>query len=236
VEKAFRYAGLPACRFNVIPLAERDWVGESLAGLAPVTIGCLTIHGSHDRNGLVHAGLPIEIDAGLAFGTGHHGSTIGCLLAMQQVLKRRKPANCLDIGCGSGILAIAAAKLARIPVLATDIDPDAVETAKINCRLNGVSNLVRCVTAADTHHPEIAASAPYSLIVANILARPLVKLAPAITSLLAHDGRIILSGLTTSQTAMVRVAYQARNHHVLNRLQVGDWTTLILGRKKKGMA
>ena len=159
-------------------LPDIDWVARSLEGLKPVRAGRFFVHGAHDRT-LSHVGsIAIEIEAGLAFGTGHHGTTAGCLEMIDRVVRRERPRNALDLGAGSAVLAIAVAKLGRIPVLATDIDPVAIRVARQNVRLNGASAYVQAVTATGFHHPAFAANAPFDLIVANILARPLMQLAP----------------------------------------------------------
>ena len=160
------------------PVPDIDWVTRSLEGLKPVRAGRFFVHGAHDRQKRRSGELAIEIEAGLAFGTGHHGTTAGCLEMLEQVVRRERPRNALDLGTGSAVLAIALAKLAHIPVLATDIDPVATRVAADNVRLNGASALVETVTAPGFHHPIFAARGPFDLIVANILARPLMRLAP----------------------------------------------------------
>ena len=160
----------------IAPMPQQDWVRQSLEGLAPVTAGRFFLHGSHDRERRRPGGISLEIDAGTAFGTGHHGTTEGCLMALDRILKRRTPANILDVGCGTGVLAIAAAKATGRPALASDIDPEAVRVTLANAALNGVKPLVGSFVAAGLSHPRIAAGGPYDLIFANILARPLVAL------------------------------------------------------------
>jgi ribosomal protein L11 methyltransferase len=179
---------------------ETDWVRRSLEGLAPVAAGRFYVHGSHDRPRRRAGGISLEIDAGTAFGTGHHPTTQGCLLAFDAVLKRRLPRRILDIGCGTGVLAIAAAKALHVPVLASDIDPEAVQVARRNARLNEVAPLVRAVRGAGLAHPWIRAGAPYDLIFANILARPLVSLARELSHAVSRDSILILSGLTSDQS------------------------------------
>src|SRR5262245_39589078 len=159
-------------------LRDIDWVALSLQGLKPVRAGRFFVHGAHDRDKRRAGDLAIEIEAGLAFGTGHHGTTSGCLDMIWQVARRERPRNALDLGAGSAVLAIALAKMARIPVLATDIDPVATAVAAENVRLNHVSAFVDTETAPGFHHAAFAFGAPFDLIVANILARPLMRLAP----------------------------------------------------------
>ncbi|MFL5259080.1 MAG: 50S ribosomal protein L11 methyltransferase [Hyphomicrobiales bacterium] len=207
---------------------ETDWVRRSLEGLPPVAAGRFYIHGSHDRPRRRTGGISLEIDAGTAFGTGHHPTTQGCLLAFDALLKRRYPRHIVDIGCGTGVLAIAAAKALHVPVLASDIDPEAVQVTCKNARLNGVAPLVRAVPGAGLAHPRIRAGAPYDLIFANILARPLVSLARELAHAVSEDSILILSGLTSDQSREVTAAYRNRGLALTNTLQLGSWTTLCL--------
>ncbi len=156
----------------VAALPQQDWVRQSLEGLAPVTAGRFFLHGSHDRPRRRAGGISLEIDAGTAFGTGHHGTTEGCLLALDSILKQHRPRRILDVGCGTGVLAIAAARATGRRALATDIDPEAVRVTIANARRNGAPHLIEAQTAAGLHHRRIAGGAPYDLIFANILARP----------------------------------------------------------------
>jgi len=230
IAQAMERAGLDNDGLSVSAVPQKDWVRESLAGLAPVVAGRLFVHGNHDRHLRPAGTVNIEIDAGLAFGTGHHNTTRGCLLALQKVLRSHKPLNCLDVGCGSGVLAIAACKLTGINAIASDIDPDAVMVTRNNARLNGTAHLIRCVTATGLEHPSISARAPYDLILANILARPLMSLAPAISRALSLNGRLILSGLTGDQIRMVRASYLAQGLSIVDTLIDDNWATLTLGR------
>ncbi len=176
-----------------------DWVAHSLEGLKPVRAGRFFVHGSHDRDKRRINDLGIEIDAGQAFGTGHHGTTSGCLDMISEVIRREHPRNALDLGTGSAVLAIGIAKLAPIPVLATDIDPVAVAVAQENVVKNGVAARVQTETATGFHHPAMRFAAPFDLIVANILARPLMQLAPEMRRHLAWGGSLILSGILETQ-------------------------------------
>jgi ribosomal protein L11 methyltransferase len=214
-------------------LPDTDWVKHSLEGLAPVVAGRFFLHGSHDRERRRHGGVPLEIDAGTAFGTGHHGTTAGCLLALDAILKRRKPKHILDLGCGTGVLAIAAAQATKRKTLATDIDPEAVRVTQLNAALNGVGPLINGVTAPGLKHSRIANSAPYDLIFANILARPLISLAQGLKSILAPGGNLILSGLTHDQVRWVSAAYRNRGLVCSQTLLLGNWATLTLSSKKK---
>jgi ribosomal protein L11 methyltransferase len=207
-----------------------DWTALSLSGLHAVRAGRFLVHGSHDHD-MPRAGrIAIEIDAGQAFGTGHHETTAGCLMALQDVLNVRRPRNALDIGSGTGVLAIAIAKAARCPVLATDIDPMATAISLENAARNDVAPLVTSIVADGTRHREIRRRAPYDLIVANILAGPLMRLAPDIARLLAPGGQLILSGLLTGQRNRVIAAY-GRQRITLDRVRtLGEWCVLTLSR------
>ena len=215
--------------FSRCELPQTDWVTHSLTALAPVRAGDFLLHGSHDRCVRASGAIPIEIDAGQAFGTGHHGTTTGCLEAVTTLLKRRRPRRILDVGTGSGVLAIAVAKRTKLRVVASDIDPVAVRVAGENARRNGVGGLVRPITATGLAHPFIADAAPYDLIVANILARPLEKLAPAIQASLEPGGSVILSGLLARQRARVAAAYRAQGLTLRDMLVREGWATLTLG-------
>lgn len=213
--------------FTIAALPEVDWVRRSLEGLAPVAAGRFYLHGSHDHARKREGGISLEIDAGTAFGTGHHGTTAGCLLAFDSLLKRSAPARILDLGCGTGILALAAARALRRPVLASDIDPIAVEVTRGNARNNGALPLIAAVTAPGLKHRLITDKAPYDLVFANILARPLIALAGDLARSLAPGGTLILSGLTRDQEQAVRAAY--RNHGLVpaSPLRLGNWSVLV---------
>ncbi|MDH3195763.1 MAG: 50S ribosomal protein L11 methyltransferase [Hyphomicrobiales bacterium] len=211
-------------------LPEADWVAESLAGLAPVAAGRFLIHGSHDQDALPAGRVRIAIDAGQAFGTGHHGSTAGCLAALDRIIRRHRFVNPLDLGTGSGVLAIALAKTLCTNVLASDIDPLAVRIAAENTRQNTVGNRLRVIAAAGMDHAEIRARAPFDLIIANILAGPLMKLAPQIAAALAPGGTLVLSGLLPGQRQRVVAAYGVQGVRLM-RAQVHDgWAVLELRR------
>ena len=217
--------GLPLGREQVPDI---DWVAHSLEGLKPVHAGRFFVHGSHDRDKRRANELGIEIDAGLAFGTGHHGTTSGCLDVIGEVIRREHPRNALDLGTGSAVLAIGIAKLVHIPVLATDIDPVAVAVARENVVKNGVAAWVKTQTATGFHHPAMRLAAPFDLIVANILARPLMQLAPKMRRHLAPGGSLILSGILETQREKVLAAYRVQGlfHH--KTLRRAGWVTLHL--------
>jgi ribosomal protein L11 methyltransferase len=207
-----------------------DWVARSLEGLKPVRAGGFFVHGAHDRALRRPGGIAIEIEAGLAFGTGHHGTTAGCLEMIRRVVRREHPQSALDLGTGSAVLAIAIARLARIPVLATDIDPVATRVAEANVRLNGASRFVRAVTATGFHHPGFAANGPFDLIVANILARPLMRLAPDMAGNLVRGGSLILSGILDRQRDAVVAAYAGQRFRHVATLHREGWVTIHLKR------
>jgi ribosomal protein L11 methyltransferase len=208
VAEALSLAGLQDLAIEPGEVAQQDWVAASLSGLVPVRAGRVVVHGSHDRAAVLPNAVGIEIEAALAFGTGHHGTTRGCLLAIQEVLKRRHIRSALDLGTGTGVLAIAIARLAHVPVLATDIDPVSVRTAQENARLNDAPE-VTVIEARGTAHPVLreAARDPalgFDLVVANILAGPLVAMSTDISRVLAPGGSLILSGLMTHEMRAVR--------------------------------
>ncbi|MDX8511658.1 50S ribosomal protein L11 methyltransferase [Mesorhizobium captivum] len=211
-------------------LPDIDWVARSLEGLKPVRAGRFFVHGAHDRRKRHSSDLAIEIEAGLAFGTGHHGTTAGCLEMLEQVVLRERPRNALDLGTGSAVLAIALAKLAHIPVLATDIDPIAVRVAAANARLNHVKALVETVTAPGFHHPIFARRAPFDLIVANILARPLMRLAPEMAKHIKLGGSLVLSGILDRQRDAVISAYVGQSFRHVRTSHREGWVTIHLKR------
>jgi ribosomal protein L11 methyltransferase len=211
-------------------LPDIDWVTHALEALPPVRAGRFLVHGSHDRHRRRPNDIAIEIEAGLAFGTGHHATTALCLTMIGDRLKRGVPERVLDLGTGSGVLAIALAKAARLPVLATDIDPVAVRVARENARLNGAGALVHCETATGLAHPVVSANAPFDLIVANILARPLMALAPEMARRTADGGELILSGILERQRHAVVAAYvQQRFRHVRTIVR-DEWVAIHLAR------
>jgi ribosomal protein L11 methyltransferase len=214
-------------------LPDTDWVKHSLEGLAPVIAGRFFLHGSHDRTRKRSGGVALEIDAGTAFGSGHHGTTAGCLMALDAILKKRKPKHVLDLGCGTGVLAIAAAMATRRKTLATDIDAEAVRVSITNASLNGVAPFVHVVAAPGLKHTGIALGSPYDLIFANILARPLISLAQGLKTILAPGGTIILSGLTRDQIRWVGAAYRSRGLVAAKTIILGNWATLTFHNPKK---
>ncbi|MCX7288410.1 MAG: 50S ribosomal protein L11 methyltransferase [Rhodobacterales bacterium] len=220
--------------FAVSELPEIDWVAKVRRELAPVEAGRFFVYGSHDADKVPKetGRVPLQIEATVAFGTGHHGTTLGCLLAFDQLLSAGvRPASVADIGCGTAVLAMAAA--ATLPdarVIASDIDRVAVDVAEANVAINGLSGRVECLEAAGLDHERLAAVAPYDLIFANILKGPLIELAPAIAAKLSTGGRAILSGLLVVQAEAVTAAYIDAQFCLESRNDLGEWSTLVLQR------
>ncbi|WP_411902172.1 50S ribosomal protein L11 methyltransferase [Methylorubrum thiocyanatum] len=209
---------------------QQDWVRASLEGLKPVRAGRFLVHGSHDRDQVRANDLAIEIEAALAFGTGHHGTTLGCLRALVAELKQRRPARILDVGTGTGILGFAAAKALHTPVVAGDLDPEAVTTARGNARLNGLGPYMRLYTAPGVRHVLADRSRRFDVVFANILARPLKRLAPTLTAVVADDGVLILSGLIERDVPGVLSTYRHRGFHLARSGVIEGWATLVLRR------
>ncbi|WP_313198682.1 50S ribosomal protein L11 methyltransferase [Rhizobium sp.] len=209
---------------EIIP--DVDWIAKSLEGLKPVRAGRFIVHGSHDRDKVRENDVAIEIDAGQAFGTGHHGTTAGCLEVIDKVLRARQVRNALDLGTGSGVLAIAVRKVRKIPVLATDIDPVAVRVARENVKRNGIASGVRVETAPGFHSPAFREDGPFDLIIANILARPLMKMAPELGHHLAPGGSVILSGILAAQRWKVIAAYNGAGMRHLSTIWKNGWVTM----------
>jgi ribosomal protein L11 methyltransferase len=214
-------------------VAEIDWVAQSLAGLKPVRAGRFIVHGAHDRARIPVNAIGIEIEAALAFGTGHHGTTRGCLLALDALAKRRRARRALDVGTGSGVLAIAAAKIFRTPVLASDIDRIAVQAARANVRLNGAANFITLRRATGTQNPAITQQAPYDLIFANILLAPLARLAVPLARLSRAGAVIVLSGLLPGHANAVLAIYRAQSLVLERRILLDGWATLVLRKANR---
>jgi len=227
-------------------VAARDWVAASLAGLKPVSAGRFLVHGAHDRAGVPAHRVGIEVEAALAFGTGHHGTTRGCLLALDALLKHglrparprrgspaRPAARILDIGTGTGVLAIAAAKALRGRVLASDIDRRAVDVARANARLNGVGTLVDVVHAGGLSARRLRDRAPFDLVFANILLPTLKRLAAPIAHALAPGAHVVLSGLLAAQAPAALAAYGAQGLALAASIPLDEWVTLVLTRNDR---
>jgi ribosomal protein L11 methyltransferase len=206
----------------------RDWVKATLEDLVPVPAGRFVVHGQHDRNRVATNKLGIEIEAALAFGTGHHGTTRGCLLLLDHVLKAWRPRRVLDLGTGTGVLAIAAARALHEKILASDIDPLSVQVARENARLNISGHLVQAIRATGFSAPQFAVAAPFDLVLANILANPLRQLATPLARHLAPSALVILSGLLTPQAASVIAAYRVRGLVPVRHLRIDGWSSLLL--------
>ena len=211
-------------------IEKRDWVANSLAGLKPVRAGRFLVHGAHDRARVRPNDVAIEIEAGLAFGTGHHGTTRGCLILFDRLIKRRIPAAVLDVGCGAGVLAIAAARVLKRKVWAGDIDPTAVEVASANAWLNGVGALCRPVLSRGVEARALREGAPYDLAFANILAKPLKLMAPSLASVIAPEGEAIVSGLILADVPGVLASWRALGFHLAERVDLEGWASLRLRR------
>jgi ribosomal protein L11 methyltransferase len=210
----------------VAPLPDQDWIRLSQQGLPPVRAGRFFVYGAHDAGTVPHGVIPMKIEAGLAFGTGHHETTALCLSVLSDLARERAFRNVLDLGTGTGLLAIGAVKLWRRPVLASDIDPVAVDVTRDNARANGVGHLVRAVTADGLTSPVLSRGAPYDLLIANILAGPLTQLAPAIQKAMAPGAVLVLSGLLTNQEGLVTSFY--RSLRFVGRRRLGPWSALVL--------
>lgn len=235
--------GQAADALIIEPVAAADWVAESLSGLKPVRAGRFIVHGAHDRARVRINDIGIEIEAALAFGTGHHGTTRGCLLALDGLAKRwrRRPhtrpsrgraKHVLDIGTGSGVLAIAAAKILRTRVMASDIDRVAVNAARDNMRINRVRSAVTLLQARSAGVRAITAGAPYDLIFANILLGPLLRLAVPLRRLAASGAHIVLSGLLPGHANAVLAAYRAQGLMLEKRIPLEGWVTLVMRRSQ----
>jgi ribosomal protein L11 methyltransferase len=211
------------------PLADADWLALALSGLPPVRAGRFFVFGAHDRGRIPANAVGLRIEAGAAFGTGHHGTTAGCLIAFDALLKQRRFARVLDVGTGTGVLAIAAARTGSGRALGSDIDAVSVRIARENAKLNRAR--ARFVRADGLAHRSVANGAPYDLVLANILARPLVRLAPDIRLALEPGGIAILSGLLRSQQRFVLAAYLTRGFRLKRRILRDAWATLVLERR-----
>jgi len=218
--------------FALSELPEVDWVAHVRRELSPVDAGRFFVFGSHDADKVPVGRVPLQIEATVAFGTGHHGTTLGCLLAFDRLLTAGwRPARVLDVGCGTAVLAMAAATtLPEALVIASDIDRVAVDVAEANVAINGLEGRIACLEAAGLDHAKIKAAGPYDLIFANILKGPLIELAPGIATQLATGGRAILSGLLSVQADSVTAAYVASGLTLNSRDDIGEWSTLVLQR------
>jgi ribosomal protein L11 methyltransferase len=220
----------PDLSARIEALEDRDWVKLSLEGLPPVEAGRFVVAGSHALASASPGKIALLIEAGPAFGTGHHGTTLGCLLALDRLLQRRRPGRVLDLGTGTGLLAIAALKAGADFAVATDLDADSVDTARANAAANQATARFRALHAKGFAARHIHERAPYDTVFANILARPLVGLASGIAKVTAPGGTVILSGLLTHQEPMVRAAYLGRGFAPERRIRRDGWSTLVYRR------
>ncbi len=222
-------AAFGARDFAVSELPEVDWVAKVKRELAPVRAGRFYLYGSHDADSVPDDVEPLLIEAAMAFGTGHHGTTLGCLKALDRLVTDGfQPLPVADIGCGTAVLAMAAARVWPGTMIASDIDPIAVEVAQANAQANGLEDRMLCLEATGFGHPDLAEAVPFGLIFANILKAPLIALAPEISGALKPSGFAILSGLLNEQAADILAAYAAEGMIVHDREEIGEWTTLCL--------
>ena len=220
-----------ATAFVISELPETDWVAHVKRELAPVVAGRFFVYGSHDADKVPTESVPLLIEAAMAFGTGHHATTRGCLLALDRmVVAGENPHRIVDIGAGTAVLAMAAARVFPVTVLAGDIDPMAVDVAHANVLANGLDGRVECVEAVGFDQPLIEGAAPYDLVFANILKQPLIDLVPDMARYVAHGGRAILSGILTTQADEVVAAYAAGGLALERRDDLGEWSTLVVTR------
>ncbi|MGL4321145.1 MAG: 50S ribosomal protein L11 methyltransferase [Paracoccaceae bacterium] len=221
--------------FVVSELPEVDWVAKVRRELAPVEAGRFFVYGSHDADKVPAGRIALQIEATVAFGTGHHGTTLGCLRALDRLLDQGEaPARVADIGAGTAVLALAAAAvLPDAVVIASDIDQVAVDVARANVAINGLDGRVECLEAAGFAHPRLREAAPYDLIFANILKGPLVELAPDMAQHCADQGLIILSGLLVVQADSILAAYTAQGFELVAREDLGEWSALTLRREAR---
>ena len=217
--------------FTVSELPETDWVSKVQRELSPVEAGRFFVYGSHDADRVPEGREPLLIEASMAFGTGHHGTTLGCLRALDRLHEAGFVGHSvLDLGCGTAVLAMAAARIWPGVMLASDIDAVAVEVAEVNVAANALGGRVRCIEAEGLDHPVLRDAAPYDLIFANILKGPLLALAPGITGALAPGGKVILSGLLVEQADEVIAVYSGIGNSLDHHAEIGDWSTLIMSK------
>jgi len=223
-------AGIETPAYTLEALADTDWVAESQKGLPALRAGRFFLYGSHVREVPPAGSIPLLVEAGAAFGTGHHESTFGCLVALSRLAKKRRFTCVLDMGAGSGVLSMAAAKLWRAPVLAVEMDGPSLRVAKANARLNGVRAGIAFLEAAGYGRALVARCGPYDLVLANILAGPLIAMAGDLARHLADGGYAVLGGLMTAQKKAVVARHRAAGLYLVESLELGDWSTLVLRR------
>ena len=221
--------------FLVSELSETDWVAQVRRELPPVEAGRFYVHGGHDADRIPEGKAALLVEAAMAFGTGHHGTTLGCLLSLDRLERiGASPRNVIDLGCGTAVLAMAAALVWPVEPIACDIDEVAVEVAMTNVRVNGLQERVHCVRADGLDHPEIIDRAPYDLVLANILKGPLIELASSVVRVSSEGCHVILSGVLDDQAQEVRSAYEALGFGEIYRDSIAGWTTLTLRKERVG--
>jgi ribosomal protein L11 methyltransferase len=224
------FGSLPPFTSEIVP--DLNWVALSQAALPPVHAGRFIVHGSHDLGRIARGPNRILIDAGEAFGTAHHATTLGCLLAIDRLARTKSPGSMLDLGCGSGVLAIASAKaMPKTRIIASDMDPQSIKVAAFNVRRNGLSGRIRLVVATGLEHPEIRRRAPFDLLIANILAGPLVRLAPALARVTRPGAALVLSGILVPQARQVIATYCALGFALERHDRMAGWSTLTMKRR-----
>ncbi|MFQ1699160.1 50S ribosomal protein L11 methyltransferase [Loktanella agnita] len=217
--------------FNISDVPEQDWVSKVQRELAPVVAGRFFVYGAHDADKVPADAVPLLIEAAMAFGTGHHGTTLGCLQAFDQLLESGATLDRIaDIGCGTAVLAMAAGKVLPGQVLASDIDPVAIEVAAANVAANGLTGRVECAVGAGFDAPVLQDNAPFDLVFANILKPPLIALAPEMAKHVAPGGHVILSGILNEQAYEVVTVYQRNGFNLASRGMIVEWTTLVMSK------
>ena len=218
--------------FVVSEIPETDWVAHVRRELAPVEAGRFFVHGAHDTDKLPENKVGLLIEAAMAFGTGHHGTTKGCLLALDSLIEEGfQPRNVADIGCGTAVLAMASTHFYKVPTLASDIDPVAIDVAIANLAVNNASDSVKCVVAAGFDHEEIRSAGPYDLVFANILKGPLIDLSPDMAKNINSGGKLVVSGVLNHQAEEVRAVYATNGFNHVRTNEIGEWSTTIFDRK-----
>ena len=226
-------AAFGAAEFAVSRLPETDWVAHVRRELSPVEAGRFFVFGSHDADKVPEGRIALRIEAAMAFGTGHHGTTLGCLRALDRLLDQGIEARSVaDIGCGTAVLAMAAARVWEGEVFASDIDAVAVEVAEANIRANGLASRVRTVEAAGFDHPDLSGAARFDLVFANILKGPLLALTEPMATAIEPGGHAILSGILLSQADEVTAHYASSGFNLIHREDIVDWSTLTLARNR----
>ena len=231
--KAASMASIQMPLATIEELRDHNWAQESVRNLQPVHVGRFVVRGSHSDSSKNPTLIELKVDAGAAFGTGHHATTKGCLRALSELLRLRAPVRALDIGCGAGTLAMGIARLWKVKTIASDIDPIAVHVARANVSRNHLHTLVQCVASNGTASPMIRQRVPFDLIVANILLRPLVRLAPSIAQNLSPAATVVLSGVLDEQAASIVAIYREQGLHLKSRFSIDGWTTVIMTRPRQ---